>query len=80
MEQHDGSSGSITTMLIGFVTALSNHFFGWFNASFLKINASFNIDKWFEALLTGMIGATGAYLANRFWKFLEKRKHKQNGS
>lgn len=76
MEQNGSSQGSFTSMLIGFVAALSNHFFGWFNTVFLKISIDININEWFQALMTGMIGATGAYFANRFWKLLDRKKKK----
>jgi hypothetical protein len=63
---------SIGSVVIGFVLAVTNHFFGWLNHVFLD----FHVQAWGEsiqAIVTGILGATGAYFTTKFWKAVEKK-------
>ena len=66
MSQHTAESAG--SMVIGFILAIGNHVFGWFN-TFLTINLNNTV----QALITGFVGALGAFLGNRLLKYIEKK-------
>lgn len=66
MSQH--TSESAGSMVIGFILAIGNHIFGWFNAVL-----AINLNDTIQALITGFVGALGAFLGNRLFKYIEKR-------
>ena len=68
---HHQENGSIGSMLIGFVFAISNHMFGWFN-SFLQVEGT-HLNDWLQAFITGSIGAIGAFFMNKLLKTIDTR-------
>jgi divalent metal cation (Fe/Co/Zn/Cd) transporter len=75
MSQHNVESvGSVVT---GFCLAVGNHTFGWFK-TILQIDGS-QLNDYLQALITGGIGALGAFAVNRGLKYVEKKiKSKKN--
>lgn len=67
----DEKAGS---MIVGFILAAGNQLFGWFH-TLLSIDGS-QINEYGQALITGGIGAVGAYFTNRLLKFVEKKVKK----
>jgi hypothetical protein len=67
MEANGHSNGF--GVVIGFFLAVGNHVFGWMN----NIQITAHWDSWFQAAVTGFLGATFAFFANKFWKFVENK-------
>ena len=70
MEQHHNDG--IMSAMLGFILALGNNFFGWLNK--LPITADWN--AYFQAAVTGFVGATFAFFANKIWQSFFKKKKK----
>lgn len=68
MSNHQDAS-SFGSVVIGFFLAIMNHTFGWFN----MILSSTIVSEWLQALITGSIGAIGAFLMTKLLKFFEKK-------
>lgn len=68
MEGNHGATNGFNVVL-GFILAVSNHIFGWMN----NIQITAHWDSWFQAAVTGFLGATFAFFANKFWKFVENK-------
>ena len=71
MSQHTTESAG--SMAIGFILAIGNHVFGWFNAVL-----AINLNDTIQALITGFVGALGAFLGNRLFKYIEKKVKNKN--
>jgi len=67
---------SVGSVVVGFVMAVGNHTFGWFN-HILQVNGGL-VNDWGQAFITGSIGAIGAFLTNRFIKYVEKKIKNKN--
>lgn len=71
---HDYNAGNGVSLLVGFMLAFSNSVTGWMSS----INLTADWDRWFQALVLGVIGSTATFFTNRFWKYLvEKRNAKK---
>ena len=70
MSQYQDNSGC-GSMVIGFILAIGNHTFGWFN-SLLQVDGHI-FSGWAQALITGSIGACGAFITNKLLKLIEKK-------
>jgi len=63
------------SMAVGFVLAIGNQTWGWFNA-ILDINT---FGHWGQAVVTGCFGSIGAFCTTRLLKYIEKKiKDKKN--
>jgi hypothetical protein len=60
---------SASSVAIGFVLAVGNHTYGWFNA----ILQTHNLGNWSQAIITGCLGSLGAFCTTRLLKYLEKK-------
>jgi ABC-type multidrug transport system permease subunit len=60
---------SIGSVFFGFIFAVTNHLFGFMN----NINITAHWDAWFQAIVTGGLGAFAAFFVNKGLKKLEKR-------
>ena len=68
---------NLFNVAVGFCMATTNHAYGWFN-NILQVNG-IQSNEWLSALLTGSIGAMGAYVTNKGIKYIEKKiKNKSN--
>ena len=67
-QQHE----SIASVTIGFILAVANHIFGWFNDVFILVSDGL-LSQGLQAIFTGFIGATTAFFANKFWKYIDKK-------
>ena len=72
---HNGYS-NIFTLMIGFVFAVSNQIFGWFN-SLLDVHSTLLMQnlllQGLQAIITGGLGAFSAFMVNKALKKLEKK-------
>jgi hypothetical protein len=71
MSHHNEANGSLSSMFIGFILAITNHMFGWFNV-ILQVKGT-HINEWLQAFITGSIGAIGAFLMNKLLKIVDKK-------
>ena len=75
MSQHNGDS--VPSLVAGFVLAVGNHTFGWFN-NILEINGT-SLNEYLQAFITGGFGAIGAYCVTKGIKWIEKKvKNRRN--
>jgi hypothetical protein len=65
------SNESTGSAVIGFVLAVSNHTFGWFN-TMLQVQHS-QISEFTQAIITGSLGALGAFVTSRILRYAEKK-------
>lgn len=76
---HNGHS-NIFTLMIGFIFAVSNQIFGWFN-SLLDVHSTLLMQnllmQGLQALITGGLGAFSAYMVNKALKYFEKKFKKE---
>jgi hypothetical protein len=76
MSQH--TSENLSSMVFGFILAVGNHIYGWFG-TILEVNGT-QLNDYTQALITGGIGAVGAFFTNRLLKFIEKKiKYNKDG-
>lgn len=71
----EDSNMNFLTILFGGFLALLNHFFGWMNA-LLDIEISSMLMNYFQAIVTGSLGALSAHFMNKVIKHFEKKKKK----
>ena len=72
--QHQGDGGFMN-IAIGFILAVGNNLFGWLN----NIHFTADWNAYLQAAVTGFVGATFAFFANKFWKVIERKLKKNKG-
>lgn len=68
MEQHHYNSTTTLGLLLGFISAIGNFFFGWLNdITFIE-----HLDEYVQAVITGSLGAVSGFMVLRTVKLVEK--------
>ena len=62
---------SVGSVVIGFVLAVGNHTFGWFG-TLLQVEHH-QLNEFAQAIITGSLGAFGAFVTTRSLKYIEKK-------
>ena len=70
MEQQNHDSSSAISVMIGFITALGNHMFGWLN----KIHFTADWNAYLQAAIISFVGATIGFFTQLIWKKLTGKK------